>query len=61
MTAVSPRLPAAERRLALIETAIRVFSDGSYRGTTTSEIARAALHSASGSGAVARVAVNVAP
>jgi AcrR family transcriptional regulator len=39
---VSPRLPAAERRLALIETAIRVFSDGSYRGTTTSEIARAA-------------------
>jgi AcrR family transcriptional regulator len=36
------RLPAAERRLALIETAIRVFSDGSYRGTTTAEIARAA-------------------
>jgi AcrR family transcriptional regulator len=36
------RLPAAERRLALIETAIRVFSEGSYRGTTTSEIARAA-------------------
>ena len=39
---VSPRLPAAERRLALIETAIRVFSDGSNRGTTTAEIARAA-------------------
>jgi AcrR family transcriptional regulator len=39
---VSPRLPAAERRLALIETAICVFSDGSYRGTTTAEIARAA-------------------
>ena len=36
------RLPAAERREALIETAIRVFSDGSYRGTTTAEIARAA-------------------
>jgi AcrR family transcriptional regulator len=36
------RLPAAERRQALIETAIRVFSDGSYRGTTTAEIARAA-------------------
>jgi len=36
------RLPAAERRLALVETAIRVFSDGSYRGTTTAEIARAA-------------------
>jgi AcrR family transcriptional regulator len=36
------RLPAAERRQALIETAISVFSDGSYRGTTTAEIARAA-------------------
>jgi AcrR family transcriptional regulator len=36
------RLPAAERRQALIETAIRVFSEGSYRGTTTAEIARAA-------------------
>jgi AcrR family transcriptional regulator len=36
------RLPAAERREALIETAIKVFSDGSYRGTTTAEIARAA-------------------
>jgi AcrR family transcriptional regulator len=36
------RLPAAERRQALVETAIRVFSAGSYRGTTTAEIARAA-------------------
>jgi len=36
------RLPAAERRLELIETAVRVFSEGSYRGTTTAEIARAA-------------------
>jgi TetR/AcrR family transcriptional regulator len=36
------RLPAAERRAALVETAIRVFSDGSYRGTTTAEIAREA-------------------
>jgi AcrR family transcriptional regulator len=36
------RLPAAERRLALVETAIRVFAEGSYRGTTTAEIARAA-------------------
>jgi AcrR family transcriptional regulator len=35
-------LPAAERRLALVETAVRVFSEGSYRGTTTAEIARAA-------------------
>jgi AcrR family transcriptional regulator len=36
------RMPAAERRLKLVETAIRVFSEGSYRGTTTAEIARAA-------------------
>ena len=36
------RMPAAERRQDLIETAIRVFSEGSYRGTTTAEIARAA-------------------
>ncbi|MFY9577871.1 MAG: TetR/AcrR family transcriptional regulator [Gaiellaceae bacterium] len=44
MTQVSPplRLPAAERRQALVETALRVFSEGSYRGATTAEIARAA-------------------
>jgi AcrR family transcriptional regulator len=42
MSTVVRRLPAAERRQALIETAIRVFSAGSYRGTTTAEIARAA-------------------
>jgi AcrR family transcriptional regulator len=36
------RMPAAERRQKLVETAIRVFSEGSYRGTTTAEIARAA-------------------
>jgi AcrR family transcriptional regulator len=36
------RMPAAERRQKLVETAIRVFSDGSYRGTTTAEIAKAA-------------------
>ena len=35
-------MPAAERRQSLIETAIRVFAEGSYRGTTTAEIARAA-------------------
>jgi len=40
MTVAPTRMPAAERRLALIETAIRVFSEGSYRGTTTAEIAR---------------------
>jgi AcrR family transcriptional regulator len=42
MTVAPTRLRAAERRLSLIETAIRVFSEGSYRGTTTAEIARAA-------------------
>jgi AcrR family transcriptional regulator len=35
------RLPAEERRAALLETASRLFSEGSYRGTTTAEIARA--------------------
>ncbi|MBW3592282.1 MAG: TetR/AcrR family transcriptional regulator [Actinobacteria bacterium] len=39
MTPASPRLPAPERRAALLECACRVFSEGSYRGTTTSEIA----------------------
>jgi AcrR family transcriptional regulator len=34
-------MPAAERRQKLVETAIRVFSEGSYRGTTTAEIAKA--------------------
>ena len=38
----STRLPAAERRRALIETAVRVFSSGSYHGSTTAEISRAA-------------------
>src|SRR5918912_318323 len=33
------RLPAAERRRALVDTALRVFAEGSYRGTTTKEIA----------------------
>jgi AcrR family transcriptional regulator len=36
------RLPAAQRRQAIVETALRVFSEGSYRGTTTAEIAREA-------------------
>lgn len=42
MRVASTRLAAAERRLALVETALRVFTEGSYRGTTTAEIARAA-------------------
>lgn len=36
------RLPAEERRAAVLDTACRVFSRGTYHGTTTSEIARAA-------------------
>ena len=36
------RMPAAERRLAIVKAAIDVFTTGSYRGTTTAEIARGA-------------------
>jgi AcrR family transcriptional regulator len=36
------RLPAAERRQALLDAALRVFSSGSYAGATTAEIAREA-------------------
>ena len=36
------RLPAEERRAALLGTACRLFSEGSYRGTTTADIAREA-------------------
>lgn len=36
------RLPAAQRRQALVETAARAFSARSYRGVTTAEIAREA-------------------
>lgn len=42
MSVAPVRMAAAERRSHLIETAILVFSEGSYRGTTTAEIARAA-------------------
>ncbi|MDQ3671411.1 MAG: TetR/AcrR family transcriptional regulator, partial [Actinomycetota bacterium] len=38
----SARLPAAERRRELVEAALRVFSEGSYAGATTAQIARAA-------------------
>jgi AcrR family transcriptional regulator len=41
-TAPSARLPAAERRQALVDAAIRVFSTRSYAGATTAEIAREA-------------------
>ena len=36
------RLPADERRRALVQAALRVFSSGSYAGATTAEIAREA-------------------
>ena len=42
MTATVTRMAAADRRRHLVETAIRLFTEGSYRGTTTAEIARAA-------------------
>ena len=38
----TPRLPAPERRAAVLDCACRVFSRGSYRGTTTADIAREA-------------------
>jgi AcrR family transcriptional regulator len=37
-----PRLPAAERRAAIVEAALRVFGERSYGAATTAEIARAA-------------------
>ncbi len=36
------RLPAAERRQALVEAGMRVFSTGSYSGATTADLAREA-------------------
>ena len=38
----STRLPAAERRQALVDAALRVFIARSYRGATTADIAREA-------------------
>jgi AcrR family transcriptional regulator len=39
---MSTRLPAEERKAAVLECACGIFSAGSYRGTTTAEIARVA-------------------
>lgn len=39
---MAARLPAGERRAALLDTACRVFSKASYHGATTAEIAREA-------------------
>ena len=42
MTETKQRLSAAARRAAVLDTACRVFSQSSYRGATTAEIAREA-------------------
>ena len=42
MSAARARLPAEERRAAVLDTACRVFGSCSYRGATTAEIAREA-------------------
>ncbi len=42
MSATKPRLTAEERRADVLECACGIFSKGSYRGTTTAEIARQA-------------------
>lgn len=42
MSATKPRLTAEERRAAVLECACGIFAKGSYRGTTTAEIARRA-------------------
>jgi AcrR family transcriptional regulator len=42
VSATATRMAAADRRQHLVETAIRLFTEGSYHGTTTAEIARAA-------------------
>lgn len=39
---MSTRLPAKERKAAVLDCACGIFSSGSYRGTTTAEIARQA-------------------
>ena len=42
MTTMPTRLSATERRAAILAAALRVFSEGSYAGATTAEIAREA-------------------
>ena len=42
MSATKSRLTAEERRAAVLDCACAIFSKGSYRGTTTAEIARSA-------------------
>ena len=42
MTAIRARMSGEERRAAVLEAAAEIFTRGSYRGTTTAEIARRA-------------------
>lgn len=42
MSTAASRLPAAERRQAIVDVALRVFCSGSYAGATTAVIAREA-------------------
>jgi AcrR family transcriptional regulator len=42
VSTAATRLSAAERRQAIVDAAVRVFSTGSYAGATTADIARAA-------------------
>jgi len=42
VTPAGTRLPASERRRAIVDAALRVFSEGSYAGATTADLARAA-------------------
>jgi AcrR family transcriptional regulator len=42
VSTVAARLPAAERRQAIVDAAVRVFSSGSYTSATTAQIAREA-------------------
>ena len=42
MSAAPTRLPAAQRRDAIVAAALRVFAQGSYGGATTAQIAREA-------------------
>lgn len=42
MSSTSTRLPAAERRRALVQAALKEFSEGSYSGATTADIAHEA-------------------
>jgi AcrR family transcriptional regulator len=43
MTGTRTRLPAAERRHAILEAALRIFAGGSYSGATTADMRGAGI------------------